>query len=66
MPDTAHTPADHLTPREAARRLNISLDYVYKLVWADQLEAKKIGRQWRIAVDAVDARIQRRAATVGA
>lgn len=41
---------------ETARKLNVTLHHVYSLVWAGRLEARKIGRQWRVSVEAVEAR----------
>ena len=41
---------------EAARRLGVGLDYLYSLLWTRKLEGRKVGRQWRVAADAVEAR----------
>jgi excisionase family DNA binding protein len=45
---------------EAARRLGTALTYVYSLVWAGKLAARKVNRQWRISADAVEARRKER------
>lgn len=45
---------------EAARRLGVALSYVYSLLWAGKLKARKVNRQWRIAIDAVEARLAER------
>jgi excisionase family DNA binding protein len=46
--------------REAAKRLGVSIKFVYDLVWAGKLPAEKSGKKWRIAVGAVDARLRAR------
>jgi excisionase family DNA binding protein len=45
---------------EAARKLNFTLKYVYDLVYSGRLPAAKVGRTWRIPVDAVEARLKQR------
>ena len=45
---------------EAARRLGIGLDYLYSLLWTGKLEARKVGKQWRIPSEAVEARLKER------
>ena len=45
---------------EAARRLGVALTYVYSLLWAGKLTARKINRQWRISADAVADRLKSR------
>lgn len=47
---------------EAARRLRVDLGYVYSLLWAGKLAGRKVGRQWRISVKAVDERQKRKEA----
>ena len=47
---------------EAARRLNVTLKYVYDLVYGGKLPAQKTGRIWRIPVSAVEARLKQRGA----
>ena len=48
--------------REAAIRLGFSMKYIYDLCYLGKLPAEKIGRQWRIQADAVEARLKRRGA----
>ena len=45
---------------EAARKLGIGLDYLYSLLWTSKLEGRKVGKQWRIPVSAVEARLKQR------
>ncbi len=45
-----------ITVSEAARRLGVSLNHLYSLVWANKLSARKVNRQWRISAEAVEAR----------
>jgi excisionase family DNA binding protein len=45
---------------EAARKLNVTLKYVYDLVYSGKLRAEKVARQWRIPVEAVEARLKQR------
>jgi len=45
---------------EAARKLGVGLDYLYSLLWTGKLEARKVGSQWRIPTNAVEARLKRR------
>jgi len=53
--------ADHeISVAEAARRLRVDLNYVYSLLWAGKLKACKIGGQWRISTEAIDARLKQR------
>jgi excisionase family DNA binding protein len=46
--------------REAARKLNFTLKYVYDLVYLGKLPATKTGRQWRIPLSAVEVRLKQR------
>ncbi|MGO9370096.1 MAG: helix-turn-helix domain-containing protein [Terriglobales bacterium] len=46
--------------REAARQLKFTLKYVYDLVYLGKLPATKIGRQWRIPLSAIEARLKHR------
>jgi excisionase family DNA binding protein len=41
---------------EASRRLQIALDYTHRLLWAGKLAGKKIGKSWRIPVQAIEDR----------
>jgi excisionase family DNA binding protein len=45
---------------EAARRLGVGLDYLYSLLWTGKLEAHKVNKQWRVSIDAVEARLKLR------
>jgi len=47
---------------EAARRLKVTLKYVYDLVYSGKLPAQKFGRVWRIPANAVEARLKHRGA----
>jgi excisionase family DNA binding protein len=51
-----------LTPRLAARRLGVSLYYVYQSLWAGKLPGRKVGKHWRIPAEAVEARLKQRRA----
>jgi excisionase family DNA binding protein len=42
-----------LSAVEAAQRLGVGLDYLYGLLWTRKLEGRKVGKQWRIRVEAV-------------
>jgi excisionase family DNA binding protein len=50
-----------LTAIEAARRLGVGLDYLYSLVWTGKLQGRKVGKQWRITLESVEARLRKRA-----
>jgi len=45
-----------LSAIEAARTLGVGLDYLYSLLWTGKLAGRKVGRQWRVPVEAVEAR----------
>jgi excisionase family DNA binding protein len=49
-----------VSPAQAARRLGITLDAVYKLIYADKLTAKKVGTRWLVPLVAVEARLKAR------
>ena len=49
-----------LTPREASRKLRVSLYFVYQLLWSGKLPGKKVGKSWAIPKDAIDARLNER------
>lgn len=42
---------------ESARRLGISINRTYHLVWSGKLPAQQIAGQWRISPDAITARL---------
>lgn len=46
--------------REAAVKLNVTIKYVYDLLYCRKLPAEKVARQWRIPVEAVEARLKNR------
>jgi excisionase family DNA binding protein len=47
--------------REVARKLNVTTKYVYDLLYCGKLlGAEKVARQWRIPVEAVEARLKQR------
>jgi excisionase family DNA binding protein len=48
--------------RETARRLNVTTKYIYDLLYSGRLSATKTGRQWRIPLSAVEARLKQRGA----
>lgn len=52
--------SEEMTAMEAARKLGVGLDYLYSLLWTGKLEARKVGSQWRIPTNAVEARLKRR------
>jgi excisionase family DNA binding protein len=49
-----------LSAIEAARKLGIGLDYLYSLLWTGKIQASKVGKQWRISAEAVEARLKQR------
>lgn len=49
-----------LSAVEAARRLRIGLDYLYSLLWTGKIPARKVGRQWRIPLSAIQTRLRER------
>ena len=46
---------------QAARKLGITLDYVYRQLAVGQLKGRKVGKQWRIQAADVEARMKDRA-----
>jgi len=48
-----------ISPTETARRLKVGLDYVYKMIAAAQLPARKVNGRWRVLRQAVEARKKR-------
>jgi excisionase family DNA binding protein len=49
-----------ISPSEAARKLGISLDAVYKLIYAGKLQAQKTHGLWIIARNSVSQRLARK------
>jgi excisionase family DNA binding protein len=46
--------------REAARKLDFTIKYIYDLLYMGKLPGEKIGRLWRIPLSAVEARLKAR------
>ena len=44
---------------EAARRLNVEVNYAYGLARSGRLEARKDGRQWFVSAKSVEERLER-------
>jgi len=49
-----------MTAIEACNRLGITLDALYRLIYARRLTARKEGRVWRVSSSAVEARLRTR------
>jgi excisionase family DNA binding protein len=47
-----------ITAVEAARRLNIGLDYLYGLLWTGKLRGTKVNGRWNVSEQAVEQRAQ--------
>lgn len=47
-----------LTIIETARKLGITLDALYRLIYAGRLPARKRGRRWMIPSEAVQTRLK--------
>jgi excisionase family DNA binding protein len=45
-----------LSVSQTARRLGFTLKYVYDLIHSGRIEARKVGRQWRVSKEAVEQR----------
>ena len=54
-----------MTPREAARALDIRLDTIYALIWAGKLAARKQEGRWLVSPKSVEARLKQREARNG-
>lgn len=54
-----------LTPAETARKLGITLDAVYRLVYAGKLPARKVHNRWVLPLEAVSARLKAKEARNG-
>jgi excisionase family DNA binding protein len=54
--------AKELTVVEASRKLGLTLDTLYRLIYAGRLPARKADRRWLIPADAVEERLKRRGA----
>ena len=55
-----------LTVVESSRRLGITLDTLYRLIYAGRLTARKVGRRWLIPVASVEARLKAKKERYGA
>lgn len=42
-----------ITAIEAARRLNVGLDYLYSLLWTGKLQGKKVNGRWTVTTQAL-------------
>jgi excisionase family DNA binding protein len=60
------TEIKELTATQACRRLGISLDYLYRLLYAQRLPARKVDKVWHIPVAAVEERARQMQAKVAA
>lgn len=49
-----------LTVGEATRRLGVTIDAVYRLLYAGKIQARKSDRRWLISAEAVEARLKER------
>lgn len=49
-----------LSAIQAARKLGVGLDYLYSLLWTGKLQGRKVGKQWRIPAEAIEARLKQR------
>jgi excisionase family DNA binding protein len=47
--------------REAAKQLGCTLKYIYDLLYSARLPGEKVGREWRIPVEALKDRLRHRA-----
>ncbi len=46
--------------RETARKLNVTITYVYGLLYSGKLPAEKQARQWHIPLSAVESWLKKR------
>ena len=56
-------PKNTMSAIEAARRLGVSLNFLYDLARVGKLEAQKEEGQWLVSADAVEERLERLART---
>ncbi len=56
----AKTKETGLSPREAALRLSIGLDFVYRELWSGKLPGRKEEGRWVIPATAIEERLARR------
>jgi excisionase family DNA binding protein len=50
---------DTISIVEAARRLNVEVNYAYALARSGRLEARLVGRRWFVSAKAVEERLAR-------
>lgn len=51
--------AEKLSPRQAARRLGVTLSTVYRLIENGELAASKVGGRWVVYASSVETLLQR-------
>jgi len=51
-----------LTAQQATRKLGITMDALYRLIYAGRLTARKEGKRWMIPLRAIEARLRQRGA----
>lgn len=51
-----------LTAQQATRKLGITMDALYRLIYAGRLPARKEGKRWMISSQAVAERLRQRGA----
>jgi excisionase family DNA binding protein len=49
-----------LTAAESCRRLGVTLDYLYRLIYAGKLTARKVEGVWKVSESAVEERLAKR------
>lgn len=47
-----------LTPKKAAQKLGIRLDYLYSLIWARKIPARRVEGRWYIPAQSVEDRLE--------
>lgn len=63
VPGAQHYPlsfAEKLSPRQAAKRLGVTLSTVYRLIETERLEASKVGGRWVVYAHAVEILLEQR------
>jgi excisionase family DNA binding protein len=58
-------PNETLSVRQTAHRLGCTIKYVYDLLYNERLSGRKLGRNWRIPLRAVEAQLRKREAHNG-
>lgn len=56
---------NELNAAESCRRLGITLDALYRLLYAGKLQGRKVEGVWRIPISAVEQRLKEREARNG-